>query len=552
MKSILVLLAMLLTLTACQKGQDKNKVEVKTPAQEETAAVDTEVEVTETAETATEPEEGTVMPEDEGIWTVNLDFAKKIAKEKDLNLLLLFTGSDWCHWCKKLNEEVFSKDGFKEEVVKMFVPVKFDFPSSFRFPEEIRKAYEAERDKYGVRGYPTVVLTDCEGTAFAVTGYQPGGEEAYLTTLKNLIDGKKELEAKVAELKDGDEAAGQTLYEALEEYSERFKDAPCVKAGLKKYYDICKEKCPDISRALEREEKVRQRLNEIAEQYKLGEGYDPSEATPEKVDQAAADYQAVIDSFKLEGEMKQEVLMKIAFLYAIVQEDEKLQSYVDQAIEAAPESELAVRFKEQKSAQEVEELMENVTQMIVDDKKDDAVKAIDERLEKEEDMNNKIMLTSMKAEIMVLFDDIEGAKENFNKCIEMCGNEEATEQFKIRLSELDPFNKTVTQSQLFAMRNQPEEMAKAIEKAIEQYDPDPASLQKALVMQAQAYMEARDEAKAKETIKKAIDVDPETDLAQELSENLKRMEAMQAAMQKRIEEQKANAEESGEGSEAKE
>ena len=78
MKSFLVLLAMLLTLTACQKGQDKNKVEVKTPAQEETAAVDTEVEVTETAETAVEPEEGTVMPEDEGIWTVNFEFAKKI------------------------------------------------------------------------------------------------------------------------------------------------------------------------------------------------------------------------------------------------------------------------------------------------------------------------------------------------------------------------------------------------------------------------------------------------------------------------------------------
>ena len=141
-------------------------------------------------------------------------------------------------------------------------------------------------------------------------------------------------------------------------------------------------------------------------------------------------------------------------------------------------------------------------------------------------------------------DDIEGAKENFNKCIEMCGNEEATEQFKIRLNELDPFNKTVTQSQLFAMRNQPEEMAAAIEKAIEQYDPDPASLQKALVMQAQAYMEARNEAKAKETLKKAIDVDPETDLAQELSDNLKRMEEMQAAMKKRLEEQKANGAES--------
>ncbi|MBR6462074.1 thioredoxin family protein, partial [bacterium] len=339
MKSILVLLAMLLTLTACQKGQDKNKIEVKTPTQEETAAVDTEVEVTETAETATEPEEGTVMPEDDGIWTVNMDFAKKIAKEKDLNLLILFTGSDWCHWCKKLNEEVFSQDEFQQEVVKQFVPVKLDFPSAVKFPEEIRKSYEAEMKKYGVRGYPTVVLTDCEGNAFAVCGYQPGGAEGYLTMLNNLVEGKKELDAKVAELKDGDAAAASELYNILEEYSEKFKDAPCVKEGLKKYYDICRAKCPEISRALEREEKIKQRLAEIDEQYKIGEGYDPSEATPEKAEQAVADYQAVIDSFKLEGEKKQEVLLKIALVYTIVQEDEKAQEYLDKAVEAAPDSE---------------------------------------------------------------------------------------------------------------------------------------------------------------------------------------------------------------------
>lgn len=547
MKSILVLLAMLLTLTACQKGQDKNKIEVKTPTQEETAAVDTEVEVTET-ETATEPEEGTVMPEDDGIWTVNMDFAKKIAKEKDLNLLILFTGSDWCHWCKKLNEEVFSQDEFQQEVVKQFVPVKLDFPSAVKFPEEIRKSYEAEMKKYGVRGYPTVVLTDCEGNAFAVCGYQPGGAEGYLTMLNNLVEGKKELDAKVAELKDGDAAAASELYNILEEYSEKFKD-PCIKEGLKKYYDICREKCPEISRALEREEKIKQRLAEIDEQYKIGEGYDPSEATPEKAEQAVADYQAVIDSFKLEGEKKQEVLLKIALVYTIVQEDEKAQEYLDKAVEAAPDSEFAEMIKERRAANEIEELMENVNQMVIDDKKDDALKAIDERLEKEEDMNNKIELTSVKAEIQVLFDDIEGAKENFNKCIEMCGNEEATEQFKTRLNELDPFNKTVTQSQLLSLRGDPKGMIEAIDKAIEQYNPDPASLQKALFMQAQAYMEAGEQAKAEETIRKTIEAAPETDLAQMLSEQIKRMEQMKAAQEKMMQERKAQAEKTEEAGE---
>ena len=538
---------MLLTLTACQKGQDKNKIEVKTPTQEETAAVDTEVEVTET-ETATEPEEGTVMPEDDGIWTVNMDFAKKIAKEKDLNLLILFTGSDWCHWCKKLNEEVFSQDEFQQEVVKQFVPVKLDFPSAVKFPEEIRKSYEAEMKKYGVRGYPTVVLTDCEGNAFAVCGYQPGGAEGYLTMLNNLVEGKKELDAKVAELKDGDAAAASELYNILEEYSEKFKD-PCIKEGLKKYYDICREKCPEISRALEREEKIKQRLAEIDEQYKIGEGYDPSEATPEKAEQAVADYQAVIDSFKLEGEKKQEVLLKIALVYTIVQEDEKAQEYLDKAVEAAPDSEFAEMIKERRAANEIEELMENVNQMVIDDKKDDALKAIDERLEKEEDMNNKIELTSVKAEIQVLFDDIEGAKENFNKCIEMCGNEEATEQFKTRLNELDPFNKTVTQSQLLSLRGDPKGMIEAIDKAIEQYNPDPASLQKALFMQAQAYMEAGEQAKAEETIRKTIEAAPETDLAQMLSEQIKRMEQMKAAQEKMMQERKAQAEKTEEAGE---
>ena len=171
--------------------------------------------------------------------------------------------------------------------------------------------------------------------------------------------------------------------------------------------------------------------------------------------------------------------------------------------------------------------------MVIDDKKDEAIQAIDKRLETEEDMNNKIMLTSVKAEIQVLFDDIEGAKENFNKCIEMCGNEEATEQFKTRLNELDPFNKTVTQSQLYALRGNPSEMAAAIEKAIEQYNPDSASLQKALFMQAQAYMEAGESAKAEETIKKTIDTDPETDLAKMLSDQLKRKEQMEKMMKQR-------------------
>jgi len=36
-----------------------------------------------------------------GRWTMDLDAAKKLATDKQLPILLNFTGSDWCYWCKK-------------------------------------------------------------------------------------------------------------------------------------------------------------------------------------------------------------------------------------------------------------------------------------------------------------------------------------------------------------------------------------------------------------------------------------------------------------------
>ena len=54
--------------------------------------------------------------------------AKEAAKAAKKDLLIDFTGSDWCGWCIKLDEEVFSKDEFKKEAPTHFVLVKLDYP----------------------------------------------------------------------------------------------------------------------------------------------------------------------------------------------------------------------------------------------------------------------------------------------------------------------------------------------------------------------------------------------------------------------------------------
>jgi thiol-disulfide isomerase/thioredoxin len=61
-------------------------------------------------------------------WLDDLEKAKTQAKAENKKILLDFTGSDWCGWCKKLDKEVFSQQAWKEYAAKHLVLVEVDFP----------------------------------------------------------------------------------------------------------------------------------------------------------------------------------------------------------------------------------------------------------------------------------------------------------------------------------------------------------------------------------------------------------------------------------------
>ena len=46
-------------------------------------------------------------------WSSDFAAAKKEAAASNKDLLVDFTGSDWCGWCIKLDKEVFSQEPFK-------------------------------------------------------------------------------------------------------------------------------------------------------------------------------------------------------------------------------------------------------------------------------------------------------------------------------------------------------------------------------------------------------------------------------------------------------
>lgn len=131
--------------------------------------------------------ESTAAAEVHGPWLTDFEVAKAKAAEEGKDLLVDFSGSDWCYWCQRLDGEVFSKPAFIEQADHNFVFVKVDFPSDKTAQSRQLQAQNQQlAQRYRIQGYPTVILMRPDGTPYAETGYLEGGPDAYLKHLEEL------------------------------------------------------------------------------------------------------------------------------------------------------------------------------------------------------------------------------------------------------------------------------------------------------------------------------------------------------------------------------
>ncbi len=124
---------------------------------------------------------------DKSNWQTNVETAKQLAASQGKDLLLDFTGSDWCHWCIKLTDEVFSQPDFDNEALRSFVLVEIDFPSDRASQSDFIATQNNQLSKqFEIESFPTVVLADSQGRPYAKTGYRAGGPQPFLAHLAEL------------------------------------------------------------------------------------------------------------------------------------------------------------------------------------------------------------------------------------------------------------------------------------------------------------------------------------------------------------------------------
>jgi protein disulfide-isomerase len=120
-------------------------------------------------------------------WYTNYDEATKIADANGVPIVLFFTGSDWCTWCKKLEEEALDKGEFAKLTSDKFVFVKLDFPMHHPLEPRLASQNQQLKKKYNISGFPSIVVVDPKGNRIGSSGYRQGGATGYATHLLGMV-----------------------------------------------------------------------------------------------------------------------------------------------------------------------------------------------------------------------------------------------------------------------------------------------------------------------------------------------------------------------------
>lgn len=121
-------------------------------------------------------------------WNTDFETAKKIAKEQNQNIVLVFQGSDWCAPCMKLEKEIWNSVEFQDYSKKHFVLLKADFPKkkSNQLSKEQQKKNDLLAEKYNQNGYfPLVLVLDKTGKILGTTGYKSLSPTEYVKLLSS-------------------------------------------------------------------------------------------------------------------------------------------------------------------------------------------------------------------------------------------------------------------------------------------------------------------------------------------------------------------------------
>ncbi len=116
-------------------------------------------------------------------WGTDLPAALTQAATEKKNVLVLFTGSDWCPPCKALKANILEKPEFEAFAKDKYVLVEIDLPNQKKLPEGLLEKNRALSTKMKIEAFPTMLVINPDGVV--VSGFL-GGRGALEDVSKDL------------------------------------------------------------------------------------------------------------------------------------------------------------------------------------------------------------------------------------------------------------------------------------------------------------------------------------------------------------------------------
>ncbi len=120
-------------------------------------------------------------------WSNNANEVFKDAKADNAPIMMNFTGSDWCIWCKRIKAEIFDTPEFKAWAKeKNLALLELDFPRNKEQSDELKSQNNSLKNEVGIQGFPTLIIIS--NGKMIRTGYVKGGAKAWIASVESQIE----------------------------------------------------------------------------------------------------------------------------------------------------------------------------------------------------------------------------------------------------------------------------------------------------------------------------------------------------------------------------
>jgi Thioredoxin-like domain len=119
------------------------------------------------------------------VWEYDIGVAMHQAQIEKRHVLVLFTGSDWCEWCQKMEDEVFSQREFAVYTHERWILVKLDYPHALAQTDALKNQNAEMLRRFDVKEFPNAVIMDDNSRLLTrIPGYREGGAGNFIKLMK--------------------------------------------------------------------------------------------------------------------------------------------------------------------------------------------------------------------------------------------------------------------------------------------------------------------------------------------------------------------------------